>query len=344
VTTPHLFAASIDETLFDFRVSGAPREIRHEHGQCWNEPTSDGWRIEGSDHLGRTLGQQRLDDVDRVWLEQRLDARSIVPGVVSGAAFIRVVRRRSLTRRGDDTLRNEAVMLAVGSSNDVVLIVRSDELERAAATLRNIEATPPSLVITQLEEQPWVFTRGSGSVLLHEAVGHAAESAVERERWPGWLLVIDDPEEGLGALKHDDCGAKVSAADLTSGERPAALRRRSFSDVPLHRMTNVRVKCSGLPTAVPEKRLEVELVTGGSYDPITDTVGLRVAVAYDVNGDRRMRVAPFGITVERRRIRQLLSGYSGDVQEYPGVICSSEGAAIPVGSFAPDLLFAGPLA
>jgi hypothetical protein len=342
VPSSHHFAVSIDETLFDFRVSGAAREIRHEHGHCWNERENDGWRIDATDDLSATIGGQRLSDLDRVWLEERLDGRSLLNDTTT-ASFIRVVRRRAITSRAGEIHRHEMLLLAAGSSNDVVLIVRPEELLEASKRLRQIEATPPELIVTQLQEQPWLFTGGSGAVLLHEAVGHAAESGASMERWPGWLLVADDPRTGLGAATHDDCGDPIVANDLTAGQRPSALRRRSFSDVPLHRMSNVQVVCAGSPTAIPEKRLEVEIVSGGSYDPLLDMVTLRVAVAFDVNGDRRHRVAPFSITTERTRIRQLLSGHSGTATTYPGVICSSEGASLPVGSLSPDLLFAGPL-
>src|ERR1043165_2477137 len=62
-----------------------------------------------------------------------------------------------------------------------------------------------------LRPAPCVWHHGSAAVLLHEAIGHPRELGMPEIEWPSWLRV--------------DC--------------PMAMRRASFSDVPLRRMTRV---------------------------------------------------------------------------------------------------------
>ena len=189
---------------------------------------------------------------------------------------------------------------------------------------------------------PIIWRGGSGAVLLHEAVGHPAEadpatpedgSRSSTPRWPKWLSVHDEP-----AVQFDDEGNRCMTTDLLAGERPGAFRRASFSDVPLRRMTNLVVRQNGATFDLPAKRLEVDLITGGSFDPLTDTVTLQISASELIDGRVRQTVAPFTLSETRSSISRALTGAMGDSDRYPGVICSSEGQALVVGSFAPVLV------
>ena len=145
---------------------------------------------------------------------------------------------------------------------------------------------------------PILWHNGSAAVLLHEAIGHPAELDVPPIAWPAWLRV--------------DC--------------PMAMRRASFSDVPLRRMTRVVVSQEDAPFELPERRIDVQLVRGGAYDPLTDIVTIDVAVPQ------------FTIRATRAEIAAALLGAQGEPLRYPGVVCSREGQELVVGSFAPLLV------
>ena len=145
---------------------------------------------------------------------------------------------------------------------------------------------------------PLLWHHGSAAVLLHEAFGHPLELDMPPIEWPKWLRV--------------DC--------------PMEMRRASFSDVPLRRMTRVVVSHKNAPFRLPKRRIDVQLVHGGAYDPLTDVVTIDVAVPR------------FTIRATRAQIAASLLGATGDPIRYPGVICSREGQQLVVGSYAPLLL------
>jgi hypothetical protein len=157
---------------------------------------------------------------------------------------------------------------------------------------------------------PFLWTHGSGAVLLHEAIGHPLEHGQQAIELPSWLRV----------------------------DVPLRPRRASFKDVPLLRMTDVIARQSGAPFALPERRIEIVLVDGGSYDPLTELVTLRIAAAKLVDGDNIRALAPFSIRESRETIVRSIVGATGDTLRYPGVICSREGQELVVGSYAPLLL------
>jgi hypothetical protein len=121
-------------------------------------------------------------------------------------------------------------------------------------------------------------------------------------------------------------------------DNPLTMRRATFRDVPLLRMTNLVARATGAPFELPETRIEVLLVDGGAYDPLTDVVTLRIAAADLVERDQTLRVAPFTLTRSRSDIRLL--GATGEPIRYPGVICSREGQELVVGSHAPVMVTA----
>ncbi|HEX7422151.1 MAG TPA: hypothetical protein VF505_19875 [Thermoanaerobaculia bacterium] len=158
---------------------------------------------------------------------------------------------------------------------------------------------------------PLVWRNGSGAVLMHEAAGHPAEDDQPTLEWPSWLRV----------------------------ETPLAMRRESFTDVPLRRMAQVTVTCVEAGFSPPSSRyIEILLVAGGRYEPLADRVSLSISAANRIDGNESIRLRPFMIDEPRESIARSLRGASGDVRRYPGVICSKEGQNVFVGSHSPDLV------
>jgi len=149
-----------------------------------------------------------------------------------------------------------------------------------------------------------VWSNGSAAVLLHEAFGHASEEDAAAVAWPSWLTI----------------------------DAPLVSRRETFRDVPLMRMTQLIATQSNAPFAWPEDRVEVQLIAGGGYDPITDVVTIDVAVS---------TAGPFTMRRSRAEIAASLTGASGEAIRYPGVICSREGQELYVASHAPVMITDG---
>jgi hypothetical protein len=191
------------------------------------------------------------------------------------------------------------------------VVTDAAHLEADVALLRRAASGTPNDAVEREEAAalPMVWRNGSAAVLLHEAVGHAEEHG-RTPLLPPWLTV----------------------------DNPLSLRRASFRDVPLLRMTNLVARQHGAPFALPDTRIEVLLVDGGAYDPLTDVVTLRISAADLVTGDVVRRLAPFAF--ERPRATLTFLGAAGEPIRYPGVICSREGQEVVVGSHAPLMVTA----
>lgn len=174
---------------------------------------------------------------------------------------------------------------------------------------------------------PVVWRNGSAAVLLHEAIGHAAEHEHAPIKWPPWLRARDVTSDGR-------------SSDLIAGELPAAPRRESFRDIPIRRMSNLLIEQDGAPFDIPRERIEVYLAAGGAYEPLTETVIVNTAVADLVSGDRVQRLPPMHFRATRSEIARALQGATGASIRYPGVICSREGQELFVASHAPLMITA----
>ena len=147
--------------------------------------------------------------------------------------------------------------------------------------------------------RPIVWQNGTAAILLHEAHGHPLEHDHEPLALPPWLHV----------------------------DVPLAKRRESFRDVPLLRMEHVHVTQAGAPFEIPEEHVEVHMVDGGAYEPLTQTIAIRVAAS---------SIGAFTLVEPRANI--VFLGAHGEARRYPGVICSREGQELVVGSSAPTLI------
>lgn len=157
---------------------------------------------------------------------------------------------------------------------------------------------------------PYVWRNGTAAVLLHEAIGHPREHGHAEVDWPSWLTV----------------------------DIPLKKRRATFRDVPLLRMTDVVAMQTNAPFELPAERIEILLLGGGAYEPLTEIVSIRVAIAELIDAHGTTRLAPFELTQSRCEVAASLAGATGDPIRYPGVICSREGQELAVGSCAPVMV------
>ena len=287
---------------------GALVETRLTHGQAHQSGTE----IIASDSFD--------DRVLREELRRACDAAGAISRDIARLTDARIRMVTTATYGGSVSVQTTIVVTIA----DVSVVTTPENLESDHAALARLLA--PAAARYPDRPLPIVWRNGSGAVLLHEAAGHAAEHQHPPLSWPRWLRARDESAAGF--------------ADLLAGELPRAVRRESFRDVPLPRMTSVKVEQNGAPFELPTRRIEIHLVSGGAYEPLTESVTIRVAIADLVQNDRPRRLSPFTIRASRREIARALIGAEGRSQRYPGVICSREGQELFVASYAPLLLTA----
>lgn len=269
--------------------------------------------------------------------EAFLDAGRLVASDVCDGSLLQECERRAgaLRKHLSSCAGFEVRLLAEATTEDALslLVVQGagctvvsepESLTADLRILREAEAARDGGLTLDPRGTPIVWRHGSAAVLLHEAAGHPAEQGHPVIAWPAWL------------------GVRDGESDLLAGESPAALRRATFRDVPLRRMREVHVVAeTGAPWRLPPRRIEVLLVEGGFYEPLTEEVSVAVAAAVLVeeNEDRSVTpVAPFVVKATRSAVARGICGADGSPLRYPGVICSREGQEVFVESHAPLLL------
>lgn len=251
----------------------------------------DGDRIEARD--------DRDDELLAICDAESQRVRAALAKLPAGTARAVVSARRT----NGDTSVSAVITIAM---NDVSIVTTPQYIDEDYKRLARWETGETACP----RDVAFVWKNGSGSVLFHEAIGHASESTPSAVTWPDWFHV----------------------------EIPRASFRASFTDVPLDRMTAVRVTHSFQRASLPQPRVEVFLVGGGRYEPLTDTISMSITIASLVDRDRAIALQPFTIVATRSEIARGLIAAAGEPRRYPGVICSKEGQEAFVASHAPDLI------
>ncbi len=256
-------------------------------------------------------GIRAVDSADPLLVAECDAAMDELRACVIPDARVRLVaeaRQEELTRTIVVTLAGLSVVTTPEHIAADVALLRS---AWRTSLLPTADCRPPtSSDDTHPRDIPLLWKHGSAAVLLHEAAGHAAEHGQAPLDLPSWLTI----------------------------DVPLQPRRASFKDVPLLRMTDVVARQTNAPFALPARRIEIVLVDGGSYDPLTELVTVRVAAAQLVEGNDVRALAPFTIEEQRATIARSIAGAAGEPLRYPGVICSREGQELVVGSYAPLML------
>ena len=264
---------------------------------------------------------------DELWLRGALVESRLMHGVATqrgNSIEASDARDERLVRACDSAI--DAARATVAALRDarvrvVVRATREDDVEAIETTMTiavdgvSVVTTPSNaLADYELLHRPRtsgaplrgaiVWQNGSAAVLLHEAFGHASEHDAAPVAWPSWLSI----------------------------EAPLVSRRETFRDVPLMRMMHLTARQTNAPFALPDSPIEVQLVAGGGYDPVTDMVTVDVAVS---------SAGSFTIRRLRAEIAASLAGASGEPVRYPGVVCSREGQELYVASHAPVMITDG---
>ena len=227
--------------------------------------------------------------------------------------------------------------------------------------------------------RPVVFAGGSGGVLLHELVGHMAESdlvaaglspladrAGERIA-PAALTVVDDPLrfDLPGAFDRDDEGTPASPRTLIAsgilsgwlcdGEGARALgcepgrgRRAGWPHPPVARMSNLVTAAGGHDPAEIEAGVGHGLVVtragAAMVDPGEDRVVMRIEAGWELlHGRRRRPLAPCHLV---GRATGALAGILPEIGNDPTPDwrtgwCHKDGHTLPTGAVTPTLVVEG---
>jgi hypothetical protein len=266
------------------------------------------------------IARDRIDDRDLAD-KLRKDCDAEMDRLQRATASLKDARVRGIVTATNTELESTITVTMDGIS----VVTSPDDVAADHAALRHLRrpptAPPPARPL------PIVWRNGSAAVLLHEAIGHAAEHAHATLEWPRWLRARDVARDGR-------------TANLIEGQPPSALRRQSFRDVPLQRMTHLHFEQAGAPFELPANRIEVFLISSGTYEPLSQTISIDVAVADWIVAKKTQRIHPFVLRASRNDVARALIGATGDPIRYPGVICSREGQELYVGSRAPVMLTA----
>src|SRR3954451_24463721 len=261
---------------------------------------------------------------DELWLRGSLVESRLMHGVAmqrGDSIEASDAREERLVRACDSAIDEARATVDALDDARVRIVVRATQDDQVETTMTigvggvSVVTTPPNALAdyellhrVRNGSSPLrgaiVWLNGSGAVLLHEAFGHASEHDAAPVAWPTWLSI----------------------------DAPLVSRRETFRDVPLMRMTHLIATQTNAPFALPAERIEVQLVAGGGYDPITDIVTIDVPVS---------NAGPFTIRRSRAAIAASVAGASGEPVRYPGVICSREGQELYVASHAPVMITDG---
>ncbi len=343
---PHLFVAAVREQLW--LLLGANQRLAEERFELGWSRTRE---IDGQLHLEVSSGLAQLDPARILSrspaaiesdLRGRLEIDPPPPSIRRDRPLVlRINRSARLVATSSGERTSDTTTITISSAlgkREISVVTTPDHLETDLLRLDDAVSSPPQLQLGAWQSLPMVWIGGTGAVLLHEAAGHPAERSIGA-RWPAWVSIRDDPRrEGLGAMTFDDCGEDAMPSRLDQGERPHSRRRASFRDIPTSRMSHLVVEHSGGDVTLPDEHVEISLIDRGGYDPLTDRLRLEIAVASLVQGERRTRLEPFVYDQLREDVPGSLTGACGALETYPGVICSSEGYKLPVGSTSTRLL------
>ena len=325
---------------------------------------------------GRTLPTSEMDP-PRGWTDW---ARSLSSRLAPTPSVIRYLNRRAAVVRADGWVSVSTPALVrievLGEQRAALLAVWGHprlgdwiaELMSEAPT-KFWEPSPG----TQL---PVLFTNGTAGTLMHELVGHMAESdlvasgASPLANLAGATItaptvrIVDDPTrfDLPGAFDHDDEAVPAKSIPIvtdgrfegflcdTEGARqlltqPGRGRRAVWSRPPVARLSNLVISPGKHLAEELEADLEhgivVTRIGGATIDPVSSRTVLRVERGWEIrHGRRRRALAPCELTGNVMEILARIDPRIGadPVTDWRLGWCVKDGVPLPTGSEAPSML------
>lgn len=316
-------------------------------------------------------------DPPRRWLEW---AREVAGRLGPAPSVIRYLSRRAAVIRSDGWVQ--------AASPALVHVERSGDLPAALLAvwghpqlghwLTELLAPPPAKAWEPSpgSQFPVLFTAGTAGTLMHELVGHLAESdLVVAAGSPlagmkgatitaSTLDIVDDPTriDLAGAFDHDDEGVEgrpvplVAAGRLQGflcdraggrrlGEKPGRGRRADWNRPPIARQSNLVIAPGKyLPEEMEgdlDHALVVTRIGGATVDPVSSRTVLRVERGWEVrHGRRRRPLAPCELTGGALEILARIDSRVGSdpTTDWRLGWCVKDGLPLATGSEAPTLL------
>lgn len=316
-------------------------------------------------------------DAPRGWLEW---AREIAGRLGPAQGVVRFISRRAAVVRADGWAAVSTPALTrieVGGERPAALLAVWSHPRTAAWLQALLERRPPKtwspVAGTRL---PVVFGAGTAGALLHEVIGHMAESDLVVEGasplaglvgatiGPPGLEIVDDPTrfDLPGAFDCDDEGIPAGPTTVVAGGRferflcdregaralrsePGRGRRAGWSRAPVARLSNLVVAAGATSPEELEADLDHGLVVtrigGATVDPSSSRLVLRVERGWELrNGRRRRPLAPCELT---GAVLEVLADIDPRIGNDPTPDwrlgwCVKDGLPLATGSEAPSLL------
>jgi hypothetical protein len=316
-------------------------------------------------------------DPPRGWREW---AGDLVRQLGGSRREVRYLARHAVVVRADGWCAVAApplVRVACTGTEDVALLAVWGQ-PRLADWLRRLAEPAPARRFTPESGSrlPVLFCEGTAGVLLHELLGHLAESdllaqaASPLARLAGATLteadleLCDDPTRSdlPGAFSADDEGVPARPIALLSGgrlvgwlcDRAGALRtggiagrgrRSGWTTPPIPRMSNLVLAAGKTSRDALENGLgnglAVTRLASATVDPASGRAVIRVERGWEVRHGRRRR--PLAACALTGSVTELLAALDPAIGSDPEPDwrlgwCVKHGAALPTGSEAPSLL------
>lgn len=316
-------------------------------------------------------------DPPRQWMEW---AREIADRLAPAPTTIRYMKRRAAVVRNDGwvAVSGPALVRVERSGDQPCALLAVWRHPRLGHWLSDLLGPAPAKAWAPSpgSQLPVLLAAGTAGILLHELVGHMAESdLVAANASPlGGLVgatisaptleIIDDPTriDLAGAFDHDDEGIDAQRIVLVEsgrlrgllcdrdgsrrlGDAPGRGRRASWSRPPVARQSNLIVSAGKYLPEELESDLEHGLVVtrlgGATVDPVSSRTVLRVERGWEIrHGRRRRPLAPCELTGGALEILARIDSRIGSdpTADWRLGWCVKDGLPLATGSEAPTLL------
>jgi hypothetical protein len=316
-------------------------------------------------------------DPPRGWLDWGIGVAERTPGA---RAVVRFLNRRAVVVRERQWVVVQSpplVRVEINGARPASLLSVLDH-PQLSRWLQELMAPPPQKTWQPPSgvRVPVLFSAGTAGILLHELIGHPAESDLvlsgdsplsslgDALVTAPSVEIVDDPsrQDLAGGFSHDDEGVSAEPqrivhrgrlvgwlCDREGAQRlespPGRGRRSSWGRPPAPRLSNLVVNPGDIEPASLERDLRKGLlitrIGGATVDPVSKRVVLRVERGWELqNGRRRRPLAVCELTGSALEVAAHLEPSLGSdpTPDWRLGWCVKDGLPLPTGSEAPSML------